>query len=880
MKKSPFPAVRIAFLLSLSLVVGCDLISPPADDSMTQEEDGSQKGSEATGPTQEQMVRQTQEVADLRQQKTQLLVEEHVSAALDAYADARLFEAEDHLKAALALDPNDPEVLSLWEEVRQAQGDQLDPIAGSGDDLRVRLQARVQKLRAEVEANYQTGVRQLDMGEVDVAVTNLRLAQSKIQANPYRVDWGDLPQNVDAALARALEVQEIARATAVETEQRDTFERLQAEEEATREAQRRRIELMMSDAVQAFENRNYDRCAELAQDVLRIEPLNEQAIELRDSAYRARHERVSDRFLKERTVRFRKWLLENKKARVPSSEIFQTPDPDHWGRITALRAAYRELGLISEEDEENLEIQEAIHTMTIPGLRVEGETSLDAIIDQIRTYTDIPFVVTPDAIDAVDAEGIEFNLDLTNKMTVANALNVITNAAGEQVTYTFKNGVVYVTTTTKAQGQLWPVAHDVQDLTAQLVDFSGPKINEIRLPDTSTIGIDEEEPAFGGVVGEPRSLMNAENLEILIRQTIAPLSWDEVDGVSIRYSNGFLIVVHTQEVQEQIREFLDEVRRFVSSVVTIESRFLIVQKDFLNEIGVDFRGLGGTFAPPTSLVNLDDVTSGLEDNASRALDNNGPGLPSGAESNPSAGAFFNEGMDGDVRVRSENILMAAGERLSSIGGLTMQFVFFDDTQTSVILRAVEKDNRAQELNSSTISVQNTGRGYMTVLNQVTYVQDMDVEVAQAAIIADPIVGVVSDGIVLDVRPTISHDRKYITLELRPTVASLLRPIPEFTSSLAGLTTPVTIQLPEIQVSSTNTTAVIPDGGTVVVGGLKKLLNVDQRAEVPFLAKIPVLGILFKSEQQVSEQQDVIILIRAHITDIREAMAVLEKNATR
>ena len=199
----------------------------------------------------------------------------------------------------------------------------------------------------------------------------------------------------------------------------------------------------------------------------------------------------------------------------------------------------------------------------------------------------------------------------------------------------------------------------------------------------------------------------------------------------------------------------------------------------------------------------------------------------------------------------------------------MQLSFLDDLQYSLILNAVEKNQHAQELTSTILSAQNTQRAYATMLNQITYVQDFDVEVALASFIADPIIGVISDGIVLDVRPTIAQNRKYITLELRPTVATIVQPIQEFTSSLAALTTPITIQLPELQISSANTTVVVPDGGTVVIGGLKKLFNIDQRSEIPFLADIPVLSLLFKTEGEAEENKDVILMIRATIIDANE-----------
>lgn len=819
-------------------------------------------------------AQQAQDVAELRAQKIRLLIEDRVRRAQAALADGRLAEAESELIAANQIDPGNKDVLGLWEQVMVAMGRPYTPITGSAEDVRLEQQARLERIKAETEATAERGFRMLADGDLEEAIGNLRLAQANIQGTPYQMNWGDLPQRVESSLTQAEQQLAVARAAQRDDERRATYESLQREEESARLARQARLDSMLAEAIEAFENENYERCSELCEEILRQQPLHGRAAELKDAANRARHDQVSERFVEERKERFRRWSLELDQAKIPNSEILQMPDPEHWATITELRRKYLDLGVSTETDEDSLALAAELGRVKIPGLQVAGETSLEAVVGQLRTYTDVPFVVTPDAVEAVDAEGVEFNLNLAQPLTVQNALQVITAAAGPNVTWSIRNGVVFITSTAKAQGQLVPKAHDVQDLTAQVTDFSGPKISDIRLPDSVSSGVDEEEPVFGGAVGDLRPLMNSDNLEQLIRQSIAPQSWEETEGVAIRYQNGFLIVVHTPEVQRQVDAFLQELRQYISSMVTIEARFLTIQKDFLQEMGIDWRGLGGTFSPPGSLVNLDDITSGLEDNASRGLDNSGSGAP---DTNPSAGLFFDDFGDGDLRARSENILGPYGERLTAEGGLTMGFTFLDDMQYAFILRAVEKNNRAQELTSSTVSVQNTMRSFITVLNQVTYVQDFDVEVAQAALIADPQVGVLSDGIVLDVRPTISHDRRYITLELRPTVASLVRPIPEFTSSLAGLTTPVTLQLPELRVSSANTTVRVPDGGTVVIGGLKKLLDIEQRAEIPFLANIPVLSLLFKTEGEAHENQDVIILIRAHITDANEVMQRMDRN---
>nr|MBP8299171.1 hypothetical protein [Planctomycetota bacterium] len=175
------------------------------------------------------------------------------------------------------------------------------------------------------------------------------------------------------------------------------------------------------------------------------------------------------------------------------------------------------------------------------------------------------------------------------------------------------------------------------------------------------------------------------------------------------------------------------------------------------------------------------------------------------------------------------------------------------------------------VNSQILSVLNRERGHVAVINQTAYVRDFDVEVAQAAFIADPKVDVIQDGIVLDVQPVIQHDRKYIILNLNPTVAELTRPIPTFTTSLAGSTLPVTLQLPNLTVTNFSTTAKVPDGGTVLLGGLRQTLTKERRAEVPLLARLPLISFLFKQEGSADENRSLMVMVRAQITDVVDQM---------
>jgi type II secretory pathway component GspD/PulD (secretin) len=190
---------------------------------------------------------------------------------------------------------------------------------------------------------------------------------------------------------------------------------------------------------------------------------------------------------------------------------------------------------------------------------------------------------------------------------------------------------------------------------------------------------------------------------------------------------------------------------------------------------------------------------------------------------------------------------------------------------SAILRAIEKTTQFQLVNSQMLSVHNTQRAYVTVINQQAFIQDFDVEVAQFQAVADPQINVLHEGVVLDVRPTIHHSRKYLTLEIQPTVAKVVA-LRTFSTTLGGNTSPVDFQLPELEVQSVNTSAIIPDGGSILLGGLSNIRNIERRAEVPWLARVPVVGFLFKSEGYNDERESLMILIRASITDIREEVA--------
>jgi type II secretory pathway component GspD/PulD (secretin) len=318
--------------------------------------------------------------------------------------------------------------------------------------------------------------------------------------------------------------------------------------------------------------------------------------------------------------------------------------------------------------------------------------------------------------------------------------------------------------------------------------------------------------------------------------------------------SGTMVVSQTPEVQEQIQSLLDDLREATGIMVDIEARFLSVEDNFLEDIGIDFRGLGQPGLGTNTFLNDfgDASTQGSLGNE----------IGQGTD----LGAFYDEGGDGDLRGRVENLYdMSLGDTdvLTGSGGLSFQWTYLNDMQLEMVLRAVSKSERAELVTAPRVLVFNTARANIAVMNQVAYVKDFDVQIAQAASIADPIIDVVQDGVVLDVRPVVSADRRFILMELRPTIAELQRPIPERVTTL-GSQNSVTIQLPEVEIQRVRTSIPMPDGGTVMLGGLKVSDKQDNRSGVPILNKIPIVSFFFERQGTFVSNRKLLILLKASI----------------
>jgi general secretion pathway protein D len=347
-----------------------------------------------------------------------------------------------------------------------------------------------------------------------------------------------------------------------------------------------------------------------------------------------------------------------------------------------------------------------------------------------------------------------------------------------------------------------------------------------------------------------------ESITKLIEDTVATDSWKDNGGSvgALRELQGQLIVTQTPENHRQLVNLLEQLRETRAIQVTVETRFLTVQRNFMQDVGVDLN----------FLFNLNSSWS-----------KNIGTIP---VSTP-ASTF--------TQAPSTGVQGSIGSSTITPSGLTTSATYLDDFQVQLMVRAVEASVNSSLVTAPRVTLFNGQRAYVLVSIQRAYVSNLTPVVSTGVSSFAPTIGIVQSGVLLDVQATVSADRKYVTLTLRPQLATLLD-LASFTFQVGSTAsaTPTAnggalgigvasavpsgiIQEPELQIQQVKTTVSVPDGGTLLLGGQTVAGETEREVGVPVLSKIPFLKRLFTNRSMAKDEQILLILVRPTIILQRE-----------
>lgn len=216
---------------------------------------------------------------------------------------------------------------------------------------------------------------------------------------------------------------------------------------------------------------------------------------------------------------------------------------------------------------------------------------------------------------------------------------------------------------------------------------------------------------------------------------------------------------------------------------------------------------------------------------------------------------------------------ATASTLGSLGALGTAGPFYSlaGQDLSITLSALAKAGKTEILSRPSILARNNQPATISLGQQVPLITNTRFDTFGNQINS---VSYQSVGINLTVTPFITSDN-LVEMVVQPETSELADrsqwvPI----SSGATNANSVAVAAPVINSRSADTVVVVPDGQTVVIGGLMQTKKLESTSKVPILGDIPLLGLLFRHKVKNNGKTELMIFMTPHIVKKPSDLAAL------
>ncbi len=351
-------------------------------------------------------------------------------------------------------------------------------------------------------------------------------------------------------------------------------------------------------------------------------------------------------------------------------------------------------------------------------------------------------------------------------------------------------------------------------------------------------------------------------------------------------TNLSLVISQTQRVHEQIADLLEQLRRLQDLQVTIEVRFIRLTDNFFERIGIDF-DFNIEDGSGTAMADLNNVGASFEPGRRSGA----VGISGGTISNADNLPDFTVDLDIPFRNSSFGLTVpqfgGPGPAATPVG--QFGFAILSDIEAFFLIEASQGDSRANVLQAPKVTLFNGQQAIIVDTAFTPFVISVIPVVGEFAAAQQPVIVVLSEGTMMTVQAVVSDDRRYVRLTLVP-FFSQIGEVNTFTfegsqtttnasnttdqdddgnnenddNARSVVTSGTTVQLPTFEVISVATTVSVPDGGTVLLGGIKRLREGRNEFGVPLLSKLPYIDRLFRNVGIGRETDSLMMMVTPHI----------------
>ena len=782
-----------------------------------------------------------------------------------------------------------------------------------GKQVQALQEVQFQKLRAEGLDVQQKATERFRNGETGQALDMLQDYLNTLQdsqLDPERIAL--LQRPVESRLQGFKKLKAQQDFDKERTGQQVTFNNVRQREAQLEEHKKKQVEELMKKYHQLYDQGKYAEAEMAAQQAHDLDPDDSAAAAAVSVAHMHRN---LTKYQKIKNGKENMVVdgLDDAEDEGPHADV-RNPlkfDQETWERAQKRKGLPKEGWNVLIKSEKELEIE---RRLSLPISLDFKNQSLDQVLKDLRDMTGINIV--PD-MPALEAENISLDRPVTMHLegvSTKSALELVLHQA--HLIYVIKKEVILVTTEAFSRGKLVPRTYSVADLIIpvdnhtvpvseswsktmeQLSTRQGPgAIPSTPTPYTGGKTLTNGTPVGAGVSAQSSSSSSnppttgeadPANTHLLVNQliktittTIQPTSWDVMGGPGTieYYPLGMALVIsQTPDIQEQVADLLAALRRLQDLEVTVEVRFITLSEAFYERIGMDFNiniqaqntkyeplivsqqfappGFNNVFRPSSFVTGL--VPGGSTPPGVFTHDLNIPIINSSfTPAIPPFGGFPNT--------------------LGSDGGLSLGLAFLSDIQVFLFMEAAQADRRTNVMQAPKLTLFNGASATITVGTTQFFVTQVATFQVNGQVIFSPTNTGIPLNLSLGLQAVVSADRRFVRLNLNPELTNLASPTtalfpvttfitPVFDNGAQGQPVPFTqyIQQPVTTHVSIQTSVNIPDGGTVVLGGLKTLREGRNEFGPPILSKLPYVNRLFKNVGYGREAESLLIMVTPRV----------------
>ena len=830
----------------------------------------------------------------------------------------RYAEAERLYQDALRAVPGYPEAV---EGLQRAAQHQQNVAGGSGETL-------IDRIRRDDQINWQRTVAEYREAEqlirdqvagerFEEANQVLIRARQIVEAGKQFADpvekYEALRSEVDALGQWVGQAERTYNERKVADIQRDIAQQRAERIRLDQENRTSQVEALMNQAMQHRKDGDLDSAVNVLRQVTVIDPKYQPARWMMDDLEDRRQYQHAREIRKEFYDQTRGALDEVEEAKIPW--YLELQYPKNWPELIS-RPERR--GGRSRPD--NL-LLGALDKPVPVDFRHEP---FDQVMERLADAHHLNIIVNWNDLQRAGVERtVPIDLSLPNDISLQRAITEVLEQAGSGLTkvgYDVAEGTIRIATRQTLDKETYTAVYDINDLLQEVPIFNDAPLTDLTQINQRTgrtapkdalrpwgrDGDDDDDEESN----DPERSSRVRSIINLIQETIAPDSWRDRGGSvgTINEINGQLVITQNSSSQRQIADLFGKLREQRAIQIAVEARFITVSSHYLEELGLDIDvvlnagNAGYDYVPTAGGVATDPILGNallLPRSFSRlgftpavpALGNPNTLTPAtGSVPQPFGQPYLVPAQQGGGGSQSSPVPLI--NRVSSFtdpanlgsdipGSFAGQTIgpalsvfgsFLDNIQVDFLLRATQADSRTSVLTAPRLVLFNGQRSWVAVTIQQNFVSQLNPVAAQGAVAVAPVTNTIDSGAVLDVNASVTADKRYVTMTLRPGVTRLLdlQTIP-FSGGAAGggfggggTALAAFIQLPTLSSQRVQTTVSVPDGGTLLIGGQKLSSETEVEAGVPILSKIPILKRAYSSRSMVKDEQTLLILIKPKI----------------